>query len=105
MAGTIKGLNWEGGTVESDWKLSGRGRLTAQGSARLSGGLAEWVSGSYKWDSNGRLSVTNAEGSFDGRKLAGKVTGTAEGPLMVEWADLLKLRITGKPFGVMVEGR
>ena len=105
LAGTIAGLSWEGGTVESEWKLSGRGRLTAQGSARLTGGLAEWVSGSYKWDSNGMLSVTNAEGLFDGRKLAGKVTGPAEGPLMVEWAELLKLRITGKPFAVMVEGR
>ena len=105
LAGTVAGLSWEGGTVESDWKLTGRGRVTAQGTARLTGGLAEWVSGSYKWESNGKVSITAVEGSFEGKKLGGKVTGPADGPVAVDFGELLKLRVVGKPFGVTVEGR
>lgn len=105
MAGTLAGLSWEGGTAESDWKLSGRGRLTVQGTARLTGGLAEWISGSYKWDSSGKISISAVEASFEGRKLGGKMTGPSEGPVTVDFGELLKLRIVGKPFGVAVEGR
>jgi len=105
LAGTVTALNWEGGTVESDWKLSGRGRVAAQGTVRLDGGPAELLSGAYKWDASGKLILSGVEGTFDGRKVVAKVTGPAEGPLIVEFADLLKLRVTQKPFSVGIEGR
>lgn len=105
LTGTVTALPWEGGTVESDWRLTGKGPLIARGAAKLTGGLADWLSGAYRWDSNGRVAITAPEASIDGRKVQGKVTGPAEGPLTVEFADAPKLRITGRPFTVTVEGR
>ncbi|MFN0100526.1 MAG: AsmA family protein [Bryobacteraceae bacterium] len=103
MAGKMAGLNWEGGTVESDWKLTGRGRVTVQGTARLTGGVAEWLSGSYRWDSTGKLMVRGLEGVIEGKKFVGRVSGGAEGPMLLEFGDLLKLRMVVQPFGMEVE--
>jgi hypothetical protein len=105
LTGTVTALPWEGGTAESDWKLTGRAPLAIRGTAKLIGGLADWITGTYRWDSNGRVAITAPEASIDGRKVLGKVTGPAEGPLTVEFADATKLRITSKPFAVTVEGR
>ncbi|MBL8236298.1 MAG: AsmA family protein [Bryobacterales bacterium] len=105
MTGKVAGVAWEGGVVESDWKLTGRGRVNVAGKARLTGGLAEIISGGYQWSSNGRLQVSGVEGLFDGRKVAGKVTGSGEGPVLIEFGELLKLRAVVTPFAVTVEGR
>jgi hypothetical protein len=105
LTGTISSLPWEGGAVESDWRLTGKGPLFVRGTAKLTGGPADWLSGAYRWDSNGRVAITAPEASIDGRKVLGKVTGPAEGPLTVEFADAPKLRISGKPFAVTIEAR
>jgi hypothetical protein len=105
LAGTIAGVTWEGGTVESDWRLTGKGPVTVQGTARLTGGLAEWISGKYKWESSGRVSITGPEGLFEGKKVPGNVTAQAGGAVTVDFGVLLKLRFTGRPFTVNVEAR
>jgi hypothetical protein len=91
--------------VDSDWKLTGRGRLTVAGKARLTGGVAETLIGGYQWSSNGRLSVSGLEGTFDGKRVAGKVTDTGDGPVVMEFGDLLRLRAVANPFAVTVEAR
>jgi hypothetical protein len=102
LAGTMAGLSWEGGTVESDWKLAGRARVTVQGTARLTGGPAEWVTGRYRWDSAGRLGISGVEGSVDGKKVVGRVTGPVEGPVFVELGELFRLRVSVNPIEVAV---
>jgi hypothetical protein len=105
LSGTINGLNWEGGTAEVDWRLNGRERLTAQGAARLIGGPAELVSGNYRLDTSGKVTITAAEARMDGRRVAGRVAGAADGAVLVDFGEALKLRIVGKPFSVDLEGR
>jgi hypothetical protein len=105
LAGTITGFSWEGGTVESDWRVTGKGPLMVQGTARLTGGLAEWISGNYKWESSGKVSITGAEGLIEGKKVLGNVTAQAGGAATVDFGTLLKMRFTGRPFAVSVEGR
>ena len=80
-------------------------QAAVQGTARLTGGLVEWVSGKYKWESSGKVSITTAEGSFEGKKIVGKVTGQAGGAATLDFGSLLKLRVTGRPFTAGVEGK
>lgn len=106
VSGKLTGLAWEGGTAESDWRLTGRNRLTLQGSARLAGGPAEWLAGTYKWESAGRLTLSALEGAEDGKKLSGRVSGPPQGPLTVEYPEAgLKMRVTVQPFTVALESR
>lgn len=104
VTGTLAGLTWEGGTVESDWKLTGRGRVVLQGKMRMTGGPADWLRGEYRWESAGRLTLSALEGQDDGRKLAGRVNGDPEGPLTAEFGESVRLRVVLKPaFAVTVE--
>ena len=105
LTGRVTGLGWEGGTVESDWKLTGRGRIVIQGTAVMTSGPGEWLRGSYKWESAGRLRVTGLEAQVEGKKLVGRATGKPEGPVTVEFGDAVKLRVAVDPFGVTVEPR
>lgn len=105
LSGTLSGLGWEGGTVNADWQLSGRNRLTLQGSAKMAGGPADSVSGKFKWQSPGRLSLTALEGQIDGRKVAGKVSGPADGAQIIEFGDALRLRAIPQPFSVTIDER
>ncbi|MBI2685569.1 MAG: AsmA family protein [Acidobacteria bacterium] len=97
VAGRLTGLVWEGGVVESDWRVAGRGRLMVSGTARMTGGPADWLRGAYKWDSAGKLTVSEAEGQFEGRRVGGRVSGD-----VVEF-DGVKLRALARPFGVALE--
>jgi hypothetical protein len=105
LSGQVSGAAWEGGLVEGDWKVSGRGRLTARGTVRMTGGLAEWLSAAYVWESSGRLTLTGVEGMVDGKKVTGRVSGAAEGPLTVEMGESMQARVSLRPFEVTVLGR
>ncbi len=105
VSGKLTGLPFDGGLFESDWKLAGRGKVTLAGTGKLTGGPAEWLTGSYRWESPGRLALSGLEGQLDGKKAAGRVSGGAEGPQVLEFGDGLKLRVALKPFAVTVEGR
>jgi hypothetical protein len=103
IAGKFTGLNWESGTAETDFRLTGRSRLSLSGTARLAGGPAESITANYRWDTAGKFSVSGAEALIDGRKVAGKITG--EGPVSIEFTDALKLRATGQPFAITLDAR
>jgi len=105
VSGTIAALPWEGGVAESEWRLTGRIPLTIRGTAKLTGGPADGLSATYRWDTNGRVEIASADAAIDGRKIPARITGPADGPLLVEFPDALKIRVTGKPFAVAVEGR
>jgi len=105
LRGQVSGFGWEGGLVEADWKVSGRGRLMAKGTVRMTGGLAEWLSAAYVWESGGRLTLTGIEGTVDGKKVAGRVSGGAEGPFTVEVGESIQARVSMRPFEITVVGR
>jgi hypothetical protein len=88
VSGKFTGLQYEGGVAETDFKLTGRTRLTIAGTAKLTGGPAETMTASYKWESPSKLTVTAAEAVVDGRKVPGKLV---DSPLVLEFSDVLKL--------------
>jgi hypothetical protein len=105
LSGKLAGAAFEGGTFESDWKLTGRARLTLAGKGRLTGGPAEWMAGAYRWESPKTLTLTGLEAQVGGKKVAGRVSGGADETQTVEFGEGLKLRVTAQPFAVTVEGR
>jgi len=105
VTGKLTGLAWEGGVVESEWRATGRGRVAVSGTARMTGGPAEWLTGRYRWETGGRVTVSALEGQAEGKKLAGRALGGPEGPVTIDFGDGGKLRVTGQPFEVVLEGR
>jgi hypothetical protein len=105
LSGRLSGVPWEGGVVDSDWKVFGRGPMTATGTVRMTGGLAEWLTAAYRWESAGRLTLTGIEGMVDGKKLTGRVSGPAEGPFMAAVGEAIQIRVSLRPFEVTVAGR
>ena len=88
VTGKFTGLQYEGGVAETDFKLTGRTRLTISGTAKLTGGPAESMTATYKWDSPAKLSVSSAEATIEGRKLQGRLL---ESPLRLDFPDTLTL--------------
>jgi hypothetical protein len=88
VTGKFTGLQYEGGVAETDFKLTGRTRLSIAGTAKLTGGPAETITATYKWESPSKLTVTAAEATIEGRKLQGKLL---DNPLLLDFPDALKL--------------
>ena len=88
VTGKFTGLQYEGGVAETDFKLTGRTRLAIAGTAKLTGGPAESMTATYKWESPSKLTVTAAEATIEGRKLQGKLL---DNPLLLDFPEALKL--------------
>lgn len=103
IKGSLTGARWEGGSVNADWRMTGRGGVRLAGTILWDGPAMDSGKADFRWESAGRLSLGGVEGTWAGHRIPGDVSGEESGPLLVDLGGDERLRIVPKPLSVAVE--